>query len=75
MKRIVFGLAVCLAAVLLSASAMPGFLAAQDGETPLVLVLKSEGPITPVLIEYLDRGVKMAVDRGAEVIIFELDTP
>lgn len=75
MKKIVFGLAVCLAAVLLNASAMPGFLAAQDGETPLVLVLKSEGPITPVLIEYLDRGVQMAVDRGAEVIIFELDTP
>ncbi len=75
MKRIFLGLALCLTAFLLSAGAMPQFLSIQDGETPLVLVLKSEGPITPVLIEYLERGVQMAENRGAEAIIFELDTP
>lgn len=42
---------------------------------PLVVLMKSEGPITPVLIQYLERGIKIAGTRGAEAIILELDTP
>jgi membrane-bound serine protease (ClpP class) len=39
------------------------------------LVLTAEGPLTPAMGEYLQRGIRAAEQRGAEVIIFQLDTP
>lgn len=47
---------------------------AQD-ERPLVLTLSAEGPITPAMAEYLARGIHSAEDRGAELIVFQLNTP
>lgn len=47
---------------------------AQD-EPPLVLVLTSDGPLTPAMGEYLRRGIRVAERRDAEVIVFQLDTP
>ncbi len=40
-----------------------------------VLVLKYEGPVTPAMLAYLERGLGHAQEIGAEVVIFEIDTP
>ncbi len=42
---------------------------------PLVLVLKADGPVAPPMAEYLNRGLKLAEQRGAELVVLELDTP
>ncbi len=40
-----------------------------------VLVLDLEGPITPVQVRYLERGLHHAQRRQAEALIVQLDTP
>ncbi len=40
-----------------------------------VLVLDYEGPVTPAMLAYLERGLEHADTIGAEAVIFELDTP
>jgi len=47
---------------------------AQDS-APTALVLTLEGPLTPAMAEYLSRGIKSAEQRGAELLILQLDTP
>jgi membrane-bound serine protease (ClpP class) len=47
---------------------------AQDS-SPLVLELAASGPVTPAMAEYLERGILQAERRGAELLVFELDTP
>ena len=44
-------------------------------QAPQVLVLTTEGPITPAMGEYLSRGIRKAEQEGAEALIFQLDTP
>ncbi len=46
---------------------------AQTGRSALVMT--AEGPITPPMLEYFKRGIKTAGQRGAEVLIIELNTP
>ena len=43
--------------------------------TALVLVLDMDGPITPAMHEYLTRGLKVAGQRGADLIVLRLNTP
>jgi membrane-bound serine protease (ClpP class) len=52
---------------------LPTQAAAQEG--PTVFVLRGEGPITPAMAEYLDRGLVMAARAEAEAVVFQLDTP
>ncbi|NIM95163.1 MAG: nodulation protein NfeD [Anaerolineales bacterium] len=40
-----------------------------------ILLLEAEGPLTPAMAEYLDRGIAKAESENAEAIIFVLDTP
>ena len=40
-----------------------------------ILVLTASGPLTPALVEYLDRGLSLAERQGAEALILTLDTP
>ena len=47
---------------------------AQDG-TPLVLVMNADGPIMPPMLEYIKRGIKVAEQRNAEVLVIQLNTP
>ncbi|MBI3173575.1 MAG: nodulation protein NfeD [Chloroflexi bacterium] len=47
---------------------------AQSG-APLVLVMKADGAIMPPMLEYIQRGIRTAEERGAEALIIELDTP
>ncbi len=42
---------------------------------PLVVELTVDKAITPVMAEYLDRGLRTAAQRGASAVILELDTP
>jgi len=42
---------------------------------PLALVLTINGAITPATQEYLARGIQAAEQRGAEVVILQLNTP
>ncbi|MEW6716851.1 MAG: nodulation protein NfeD [Chloroflexota bacterium] len=52
------------------------FLPAQaQNQAPLALVLTADGPITPALQEYLERGLEIAEQRQAEVLILQLNTP
>jgi membrane-bound serine protease (ClpP class) len=56
---------------------MPAFTSgafAQEG-TPFVLLLTAEGPITPSMLGYLERGLNAAQQQGAEALVFMLDTP
>jgi membrane-bound serine protease (ClpP class) len=46
---------------------------AQSEQT--VLVLTATGPLTPAMIEYLDRGVALAERSQAEALVLQLDTP
>jgi membrane-bound serine protease (ClpP class) len=49
--------------------------AAAQRDVPLVLVLNADGAVTPAMAQYLERGIRTAQNRGAEVIIFQLNTP
>jgi membrane-bound serine protease (ClpP class) len=44
-------------------------------EAPLALVLTADGPVTPAMAEYLSRGIRIAEQRGAELLVFQLNTP
>jgi membrane-bound serine protease (ClpP class) len=39
------------------------------------LVLTAEGPVTPAMVSYIQRGITAAADRGATVLILKLNTP
>jgi len=55
---------------------LPGSLSviAQD-TSPTALLLTAEGALTPAMAEYLKRGLRTAEQRGAELLIFQLNTP
>lgn len=48
---------------------------AQGEEGRRVLLLTASGPLTPAMVEYLERGVAQAERDSAEALIFQLDTP
>ncbi len=48
---------------------------AQEEQPPLVLVLQMEGPLTPSWKEYLERGLQMADQRNAAMLVLEINTP
>jgi membrane-bound serine protease (ClpP class) len=60
---------ICLA-MLLGPAVMAG---AQEARH--VDVLQIEGPVTPIMISYIQRGIRIAQDDGAEALIVELHTP
>jgi len=71
MRAIKF-LSIVILVVLLGASVLA--VQAQD-ETPTVMVLEIEGAISPSLAEYLERGLRAADEKNAEVVILKLNTP
>lgn len=48
---------------------------AAQSEAPLVLVITAEGAVSSAMSEYLKRSIRLAEARGAELLIFELNTP
>ncbi|MBN1171999.1 MAG: nodulation protein NfeD [Micromonosporaceae bacterium] len=67
--RFWLGVAACLVAAVV---ASPGLAAARSGT---VLVARVDGPITPVIADYLADGVSKATRAGHEALLVELDTP
>ncbi|MCS7062176.1 MAG: nodulation protein NfeD [Anaerolineae bacterium] len=39
------------------------------------LVLTAEGPLTPAMVNYIQRGVDTAAAQGSEIIVLQLNTP
>jgi membrane-bound serine protease (ClpP class) len=58
--------------VLLLASVQP---ATAQGNAPFVLVLNAEGAVTPAMEEYISRGLGVAAQRNADMVILQLNTP
>jgi len=73
-KRI-FNLIILLCAGLFLITAVNPVQSQSEAEIPLVILLKYEGPVTPVLYEYIERGIETARDRNAAAIVLELNTP
>lgn len=46
-----------------------------QSEQPLVVVLQVDGPITPPMLAYLQRGLQIAEQQQAEAVIIQLNTP
>ena len=42
---------------------------------PLVLVMTADGAIFPAMQEYIERGIKTAEQRDAELLVIQLNTP
>ena len=58
----------------IAAFLLPGSTAAaQDRAT--VLVAEVDGPITPVIADYLEDGIRTAEENGHSAFVVELDTP
>lgn len=73
MKRalIVFNLLLALLVFTLN----PGTSVQAQADTPSVMVITLEGPLTPVWSNYLERGNDRAVSSGANLLVIELNTP
>jgi len=46
-----------------------------QSSAPRVLVLNADGPIMPVMEEYIKRGIKNAEQQDAQALVIELNTP
>jgi membrane-bound serine protease (ClpP class) len=51
---------------------LPARAQAQSSE---IVVLEVEGPLTPAMLQYLERGIEQAEERQAEALILQMDTP
>ncbi len=54
---------------------LPGSAVAGQSSTRSALVLTASGSLTPAMSEYLNRGLRLAEQENAEVLILEINTP
>lgn len=66
---------VLLPLALLVVPALAGCTAAASAPEGSVVVLTADGPVTPVLARYIERGITLAEDRGAAAVVLQIDTP
>jgi membrane-bound serine protease (ClpP class) len=59
--------------VLVFASLLSPVASAQAGRQ--VLVMEVTGPVTPVMLSYIERGIREAEGRGSEALVIQLNTP
>jgi membrane-bound serine protease (ClpP class) len=50
-------------------------LARAQEDAPTAVLLTFEGPLNPSMLEYLNRGLRFAEQRQAELVILQLNTP
>lgn len=43
--------------------------------SPTIITIQVQGPLTPALVGYIDRGLSTAERQGAKLLILQLDTP
>ena len=55
--------------------AAPLHAANAQSSAPTALLMKADGALSPAMLEYLKRGINSAEKSGAELIIFQLNTP
>ena len=68
-RRFIF---ICLLLTLL----LPALaVSAQNDAAPKAVLLQIEGPLTPVMADYIQRGLDIAVQDKAAVVIIQLNTP
>ena len=60
--------------VLMFAAVLGGRGAAQE-KRPLIVVLDFKGPLSGILVDYVERGLEQAHRQRAEAVIIRLDTP
>lgn len=48
---------------------------ARQEAPPTAMILTFDGPVTPVLVEYLERAIQTAERDDADLILFQLNTP
>jgi membrane-bound serine protease (ClpP class) len=46
-----------------------------QSDAPLVLILNADSAVTPAMKEYISRGISLAEQRNAELVIIQLNTP
>ncbi len=59
--------------VLFSLALTSAAAARQDG--PLALLLNADGPVAPPMVAYIERGLKIAEQRRADLVVLQLNTP
>jgi len=56
-------------------SLLPSQPGLAQGEAPSALVITVDAPVNAAMLAYLQRGIRAAEQGGAELLIFELNTP
>jgi membrane-bound serine protease (ClpP class) len=76
-KRFLIGTLVLLAVGVFGAVLLAPAAQAQEdaGSDRLIIQLQAEGPLTPALVSYIQRGLDRALDQNAEAVILQLNTP
>ena len=54
---------------------LPGLSAHGQDSLPVVGAMSVTGPVAPAMQLYVERGVRMAQDRGFALLVFQLNTP
>jgi membrane-bound serine protease (ClpP class) len=56
-------------------SLFPSTFADEHASNPVVLELKIDGEVEPILATYIDEGITDAANRHASLVLITMDTP